>query len=82
MTDLPDTKPRGLADTSRIEAREEWELDFWSQEFAVTRADLLRAIAKVGESADAVERELQRMAARREEQRERAALVAAPLPAA
>jgi hypothetical protein len=57
--DMADDKSkRGPQDRSRINLSEDYEVRFWSKRFKVT-PDLLReAVEKVGNSADAVEKEL------------------------
>jgi hypothetical protein len=56
---MPDDKSkRGPQDRSRLNLTERHEVRYWVEEFGVT-ADLLRAaVKKVGNSADAVEKEL------------------------
>jgi Protein of unknown function (DUF3606) len=49
---------RGPQDRSRISLSEPYEIQYWTKKFAVTAADLTEAIKMVGNSAEAVEREL------------------------
>jgi hypothetical protein len=52
MTD--DLKDRGPQDRSRINLNEDWEIRYWTKELGVTKERLEDAIAKVGNSTDAV----------------------------
>lgn len=45
---------RGPQDASRINVHEEWELDYWSKKFGVSKETLKETVAKVGVSAAAV----------------------------
>ena len=49
---------RGKTDRSKINLREGWELDYWTKELGVSKSELERIIAKVGNSAAAVRKEL------------------------
>lgn len=53
-----DLKNRGAQDRARISLEEEHEVYYWTKELRVSRAELTAAIKKVGNSADAVRREL------------------------
>jgi hypothetical protein len=53
-----DLSKRGPADRSRINTSEDYEMTYWCEKFAVTRAQLQDAIRKVGNSSTAVAREL------------------------
>ena len=59
-TDMADDRSkRGPQDRSRINLSEDYEVRYWSKKFKVT-PDLLRAaVEKVGNTADAVEKELE-----------------------
>ena len=58
---MPDDKTkRGPQDRAKINVQEQYEMDYWSKKFGVTRDQLRNAVEKVGPSAAAVERELQR----------------------
>lgn len=59
---MDDKTKRGNPDRSRININEEYELRQWSQKFNVTPEELKRAVAKVGDNADAVQRELRKTA--------------------
>ena len=56
MTD--DTNNRGPQDRSRIAMSEDYEVEYWTGKFGVSRDRLQRAVDAVGNSADAVERHL------------------------
>ena len=45
-------------DRQRINVNQDYELRDWSRKFGVTPEQLKRAVAKVGDRADEVEREL------------------------
>jgi len=47
-------------DAGRINVHEDYELQYWTKKFRVTPEKLREAVSKVGTSAEAVERELQR----------------------
>jgi predicted double-glycine peptidase len=49
---------KGPQDRSRISLSEPYEIQYWTKKFGVTPADLREAIKKVGNSAEAVEKEL------------------------
>jgi hypothetical protein len=53
-----DTKLKGEQDRSRISLSEPYEIHYWTKKFGVTAADLRDAIKKVGNSVEAVEKEL------------------------
>jgi len=53
-----DRKVKGEQDRSRINLSENYEVRYWTQKFGVTAAELRDAIKKVGNSAEAVEKEL------------------------
>lgn len=55
-----DKTKKGPADRSRISLSEDYELRYWTEKFGVTAAQLKAAVEKVGNSAEAVERELTR----------------------
>jgi hypothetical protein len=56
MADDPTLK--GPQDRSRINLSQDYEVRYWTQKFGVTAAELRDAIKKVGNSAEAVEKEL------------------------
>jgi hypothetical protein len=49
---------RGPRDRSRIDTHEDYEVRYWSEKFGVSPEQLKAAVKKVGNSAEAVEREL------------------------
>lgn len=49
---------RGPQDRSRIAMSEDYEVDYWTGKFGVSREALQRAVDAVGSSADAVEQHL------------------------
>ena len=51
---------RGPQDASRVALGEEYEVRYWTKKFGVGRVALKRAVAAVGNGADAVERELKK----------------------
>jgi len=51
---------RGSQDRSKISMEQEHEIRYWTQELGVSEAALTAAVAKVGNSVDAVRRELHR----------------------
>lgn len=55
-----DLKNRGAPDRARISLEEEHEVYYWTKELGVSRAELTAAVKKVGNSADAVRRELRK----------------------
>jgi hypothetical protein len=52
------TQLRGPQDSSRIAMGEDYEVQYWTQRFGVSRERLTQAVEAVGNSADAVERHL------------------------
>jgi hypothetical protein len=58
-TSMPDDlKDRGAQDRSRISLHEEHEVRYWTKALGVSKEELASAVAKVGNSADAVRHEL------------------------
>lgn len=53
-----DTTKRGPADRTRINVNEDYELQYWSEKFGVSRERLRAAVEKVGVMAEDVDREL------------------------
>ncbi len=53
-----DLQNRGAQDRSRIAMKEEHEVRYWTETLKVTKAELQRAVDKVGNSAAAVRQEL------------------------
>ncbi len=52
---------RGSQDRGQISMEQEHEIRYWTQELGVSEAALSAAVAKVGNSVDAVRRELHRV---------------------
>lgn len=50
-----DKNNRGPQDRSRINTSEDYEFDYWTAKFGVSRDELRNAVDQVGSSADAVE---------------------------
>ena len=55
-----DLKNRGAQDRARISMTEEHEVRYWTHALGVSREQLAAAVAKVGNSAEAVRRELRK----------------------
>src|SRR5262245_42217452 len=55
-----DRMKRGSQDRSKINMEQEHEIRYWTQELGVSEAMLNAAVAKVGNSVEAVRRELHR----------------------
>ena len=53
-----DKSKRGPQDASRINVHEDYEVDYWTAKFGVTRAELEAAVKAAGTSAAAVARHL------------------------
>jgi hypothetical protein len=53
-----DLKNRGAQDRSRISLKEEHEVYYWTKALGVSKQQLIDAIERVGNSADAVRCEL------------------------
>ena len=53
-----DKTQRSPQDASRIAMGEDYEVQYWTRRFGVTRERLQRAVDAVGNGADAVERHL------------------------
>lgn len=53
-----DKTNRGPQDASRINIHEDYEVEYWTKKFGVSRAELEAAVGKAGVSANAVAREL------------------------
>ena len=53
-----DLKQRGTQDRARISMIEDHEVRYWTKELGVTKEQLAAAVKKVGSSAEAVRREL------------------------
>jgi len=53
-----DKTKRGPQDSSRIAMGEDYEVDYWTTKFGVSRDRLQQAVDAVGNGADAVEKHL------------------------
>jgi hypothetical protein len=61
---MDDLKKKGTADRSKINMHEVWEVEYWTKELGVSKAELQRLVDKVGNSAAAVRKELGSLGAR------------------
>ena len=59
-------KVRRLQDRNRINVSQYHEVEYWTERFGCTKQQLLDAVRRVGNSADAVRRALGKLAAVRE----------------
>ena len=55
---MDDLRKRAPADRSKINLHEPWEVDHWTKELGVSKDELQKVIAKVGNSAAAVRKGL------------------------
>jgi hypothetical protein len=53
---MDDKNQRGGQDRTRIDTSEDYELQYWSEKFQVSRDELKRAVEEVGSQAEEVER--------------------------
>lgn len=53
---------RGPQDAARVKVHEEWELDYWSKKFGVSREVLKETVSKVGVSAESLAAHFRKMA--------------------
>ena len=53
-----DKNSRGPQDSSRVAMGEDYEVQYWTKKFGVSREELQRAVDAAGNSADAVEKHL------------------------
>ena len=53
-----DKSNRGPQDAARINIHEDYEVEYWTKKFGVSRSELEAAVGKVGVSAEAVAKEL------------------------
>jgi hypothetical protein len=53
-----DKSKRGPQDRSRINTGEDYEVRYWAEKFGVSPDQLKSAVKKVGDSVEAVEKEL------------------------
>jgi len=49
---------RGQPDRSKINMAEDYEVQYWTKHFGISREELQRAVDKVGNSAGAVRKQL------------------------
>jgi hypothetical protein len=57
---MDDLKKKGASDRNRINLQELWEVDHWTKELGVSKDELQKVVKKVGNSAEAVRKELRR----------------------
>ena len=57
-----DKRKRGEPDRGRIHLNEDYEVQYWTKELGISRERLEEIVNKVGNSADAVRRELSKAA--------------------
>ena len=57
---MDDLKKKDATDHNKINLHEPWEVDHWTKELGVSKNELQKVIKKVGNSADAVRKELGR----------------------
>ena len=57
---MDDLKKKDATDRNKINPHEPWEVDHWTKELGVSKNELQKVIKKVGNSADAVRKELGR----------------------
>ena len=55
---MPDDKTKTVADRTRVNVDEPYELAYWARKFGVPREQLIAAVRKVGTKSDDVGREL------------------------
>ena len=55
---MADDKTKTAEDRRRIDVHQEYELQYWSHKFGVSRDELKAAVEKVGSMSDDVAREL------------------------
>lgn len=55
---VDDLSNRGPQDRSRVNLSEDWEVQYWTKKFCVTKQQLSDAEKAVGSSADAVQKQL------------------------
>jgi hypothetical protein len=53
-----DKKKSGTSDRDKINVNEDYELRDWSKKFGVSKEELKKAVQKVGNSAEAVRKQL------------------------
>ena len=55
-----DTSLKSPQDRTRVAMGQEHEVRYWTERFGVSREELQRAVAAVGNSVDAIEKQLKR----------------------
>jgi 3-oxoacyl-[acyl-carrier-protein] synthase III len=55
---MDDKNNRGPQDRSRINMHEDYEVQYWTKALGVSKDKLAQTVSKVGNSADAVRKEL------------------------
>ena len=53
-----DRRRRGLQDRMRINMGEDYEVEYWTKTFGISKDRLVEIVSKVGDSVQAVRREL------------------------
>ena len=53
-----DKSKRGEPDRSKVNMSEDYEVQYWTKHLGVTREELQKVIDKVGNSVEAIEKEL------------------------
>lgn len=57
---MDDKTKQGQQDRSRVNVNEDYEVDYWTGKFNVSKEELVRAVDEVGPSASAVEEYLKK----------------------
>jgi hypothetical protein len=57
---MDDLQKKGPADSGKVNLQEAWEVDYWTNELGVSKDELQRVVKKVGDSAAAIRKELDR----------------------
>lgn len=52
---MDDKSKRGPQDASRVNVNEDYEMDYWTERFNVSRDELRKAVSEVGPSVTAIE---------------------------
>ena len=55
-----DLKNRGAQDRSRVNIHEDYEVQYWTKKWGVSKEQLAEAVQKAGVSAEAVARQLRK----------------------
>ena len=64
---MVDDKTKVAQDGRRIDVHQDYELDYWSNKFGVSKDELKAAVQKVGTMTDDVARDLGKIIPRRDE---------------